>query len=205
MPSDSQTYSLPAKTLHWVIALAIFGLLAVGFYMHSMEASPLKWQLYGLHKATGILVLALVALRLAVMFVTPHPVQIESHARWEKFLTRLVKVLFWVCMLGLPLSGWVMSSAGGHPVSFYGLFEVPPIVDKNPDLGKLAYEAHELMAFGIIGLIVLHFAGALKHQFMDKDATIARMSACGTAWGPIVFGVLGLLAVAAGFAIPKLF
>jgi len=171
-----ETYNNPAKFFHWVIGLVFLGLLAVGFYMSGLERSPFKFELYGIHKALGISILALAVLRVVWRFIRPAPGHIETHQPWERALSGLVHFLLYTAMAVMPLSGWVMSSAGGHPVSFFGLFEVPAIVGENKALGGLANQIHEYAAYAILLALGLHFAGAAKHHILDRDVTLTRMS-----------------------------
>lgn len=169
-------YGSVAKSFHWIIAILIIGLLAVGMIMHEMDPSPLKFKIYGLHKATGITVLALAFLRLSWRMFTPRVEAMSSHEKWERVLAKVAHLLLCAAMFVMPLSGWVMSSAGGHPVMFFGLFEVPPIVGANKELGRLASEVHEISAYALIGLIALHILGAIKHHVLDEDSTLQRMT-----------------------------
>jgi len=170
------TYNKLAKFFHWVIGLLFLGLLAVGFYMEALDRSAFKFELYGIHKALGITVLALAVLRIIWRFIRPAPGHIDTHKPWERALSKLVHFILYAGILAMPLSGWVMSSAGGHAVSFFGLFEVPPIVGENKDLGTLARQIHELAAYAMLGALALHFGGAAKHHIIDRDVTLTRMS-----------------------------
>ncbi len=168
-------YGLLSKGFHWVIALIIFALCLAGLAMTEMENSPDKFRLYGLHKSFGILVLILVALRLSWRFYSPPPNAPDHHAGWEKGLAKATHLFLYFAMFAIPLSGWIMSSAGGHPVSLFGL-ELPPLVEKDNPIGKTAHQMHTILGLGIIVLIALHAAGAFKHHFIDKDDTLFRMT-----------------------------
>lgn len=164
-----------AKGFHWVVALLILGLLAVGFCMEDLAPDPFKFQIYGIHKALGIAVLALAAARLVWRIVNIVPASPPHHKTWEKILSRCADYALYALMFAMPLSGWAMSSAGGHPVGFFGLFELPPLVGKDPDLGKAMNALHGTLAWALIGVLSLHAAGALKHHFIDRDDTLRRM------------------------------
>ncbi len=157
------------------MALIVIGLLAVGFYMGELKSSPFKLQIYGLHKSFGMLVLALVILRVFWRFVSRPPISLPSHARWEKLLAHLVHILLYAGMVGMPLTGWLMSSAGDFPVHIFGLFEAPHIVGKNEAIFRATRELHETFGYMLLAAVGLHFAGALKHHFIDRDGTLRRM------------------------------
>lgn len=172
----SKSYHPVSIFFHWVIGVAIIVLLGVGLYMADLEPSdPNKWPLYAVHKAVGMTVLFLVALRIVWRGITPPPAPIETQARWERSLAKVVHILLYVGMVVMPVSGYVMSSAGGHAISIFGLFNVPLLVDKNEQIGGMAREAHEIGGNILIAAIVLHFLGAMKHHVLDRDGTLGRM------------------------------
>ncbi len=169
-------YGAVAKGFHWTIGLLILGLLALGLYMANADlAPPVRLPLYFYHKSFGIVVLTLAVLRLGWRFVNARPAALPQHKSWEKILARLVHGFLYVAMLGMPLSGWVMSSAKGYGVSVFGLFTLPNIVPENQAIFRAAANFHETAAYILMGLLVLHVAGALKHHFMDHDNTLRRM------------------------------
>lgn len=201
--NTEKKYGVVAKGFHWIIGLSILGLLAVGFFMTDLDRSvPYKFELYGIHKAIGISVLALASLRIIWRFINVHPSSLPSHAAWEKMLSKIIHFGLYIAMIGMPLSGWVMSSAGGHKVSFFGLFTVPAIVDKNPELGGLAHDTHGILGYVLLGMVALHIAGAAKHHILDRDITLTRMTVCGTkygAWFALLVG--GALLGTAGYVV----
>lgn len=175
MRNSNIQYGAVSKAIHWLMGLTIIGLLAVGLYMEGLDASPLKFQIYGLHKAIGIAVLAVFFVRVFWRFTNIVPDSLPSHRAWEKFLAHSVHVFLYVAMIGMPLSGWMMSSAAGYPVEFFGLFTLPHIVPESESLGDLMREIHALLGCALMAALGLHIAGALKHHFIDKDNTLRRM------------------------------
>jgi cytochrome b561 len=103
----------------------------------------------------------------------------EGLKAWEVALARVTHALFYLLMLGMPLSGWLMHSAfsGGKPVGYFGLFNLPGIpMAVNKPLGGVFHEMHELGGYAMLALFALHVAGALKHQFLDRHpGAIARI------------------------------
>lgn len=194
-------YGLVAKGFHWLVGLTMLGLLAVGFFMADLDRSPFKFELYGIHKALGIAVLAFAVLRIIWRFVNIQPGGLPTHEAWEKLLSKIVHVGLYITMIGMPLSGWIMSSAGGYPVSFFGLFKVPAIVEKNPELGGLANQAHGILGYALLVIVGLHIAGAAKHHVLDRDGTLGRMvhGDLGLVGGLFVLLIGGILAGAAAY------
>jgi cytochrome b561/polyisoprenoid-binding protein YceI len=177
LKNTKEKYGLIARGFHWLIALLIFCLLIVGFFMGSMSFGPDKLQVIGLHKSFGIAVLFLGALRIIWRTITPPPPSLSTHAWYEKILAKTIHIVFYFCIIAMPLSGWVMSSAGEYPVRVFGVFNLPAIAPKNHDLFEAMKEVHELLAYGLIASILLHIVGAVKHQIIERDATMQRMGA----------------------------
>lgn len=168
-------YGAVAQGFHWLVALLVIALLAVGLYMTGLKPGPDMFKIYAFHKSVGITVLVFAVLRLVWRLSNPHPQALPTHQQWEKFLAKLVHVFLYFAIIGMPLSGWIMSSAKGFPVSVFGWFTLPDLVGPSKDIGKLANEFHELIAYALIAAIVLHVAGAMKHHIIDKDSTLRRM------------------------------
>ncbi len=173
--NTNQNFGLISKGFHWGIALLILGLLVMGYYMVGLTASPFMFTLYGLHKSFGILVFGLVVLRLLWRIASIPPDALLSHKPWEKHLSKLVKLVLYASMIGMPLSGLVMSFSGGYPVRFFGV-ELPTLIGKDEDLSELMELVHLYVSYAFLISLFLHVLGALKHHFIDKDKTLKRMS-----------------------------
>ncbi len=166
-------YGMIAIFLHWLMAILLIGLLVFGLYMVNMPISLAKLKLYGWHKEYGILALMLVLIRIVwrLANLTPY----LALPLWEKIAARTVHWAFYVFMFAMPITGWLITSAAGLPVSFFGLFVLPDLVSPNPDLMKLCQEIHAWLGYGLIATIVLHTAAALKHHFINRDDILKRM------------------------------
>lgn len=170
-----ENYNPVSKIIHWTTALLVFGLLSLGFYMASLDFSEDKLELYALHKSFGLLVLMLAFVRVAWHLLVKKPKSLPSHAKWEKGLAHAAHAFLYFALFAMPLTGWVMSSAGDFTIKFFGL-DVPDIVAKDKGLFDFTREAHEIIAIILLGVIGMHMAGAFKHHFIDRDATLARMT-----------------------------
>lgn len=173
-----EKYGAVAKFFHWIIALMIIGMLCVGLYMTNDNvhlSMPDKMQIFGLHKSFGITILVLASLRLLWKLINTHPIPLPNHKRWEKNLAALVHGLLYAAMFLMPLTGWIGSSAKGFSVSVFHIFTMPNLVARNENLADIMWETHEVVAYVLIGIIGLHFAGAMKHMVIDKDGTLRRM------------------------------
>lgn len=163
------------KTFHWLTALTVIGLLAVGLYMVRAEKSAALFPLYNLHKSFGILVLGATALRVLWHLYSRKPGLVPGMAAWEKAAAHAGHFFLYICLFGMPLSGWIMSSAKGRTVKLFNTITLPDLVAKNQGLGETLEDVHEFLAYALIAMIVLHAAAALKHHFISHDATLRRM------------------------------
>lgn len=180
MLANSNTrYGSVAMTLHWLIAIAIIGMLVVGKYMHGLPNSdPNKFMLYQLHKSTGITILALTVVRLVWRFTGPVPPLPATMATWERWAAHVSHFLLYALMLLIPLSGWAVAStsSSGVPTVWFGLFEVPHLpVPVTDEAHEAAEEGHELFGNLVILLLLVHVGAALKHHFWDRDTVLRRM------------------------------
>ncbi|WP_430461898.1 cytochrome b [Thalassolituus sp. LLYu03] len=174
MKQPADQYSLATKLLHWGSALVIFGLLAVGLIMEEMPKGPEKFELMGLHKSFGVLALILILVRIPVRISNP-VAPLAGTPRGDVIKAKAVQGILYLLMLIMPLSGLLMSQAGGHPVAFFGL-ELPMLMDKNEDLHEFFEGVHGTAAWALIVVLVAHIGAALLHHFKMKDDTLKRMS-----------------------------
>ena len=101
-----------ARLLHWLMALLILAMLFIGVSM-VVDLSPRHTVLLSLHKATGLALLLLVVLRIAVRLGVPHPPLPHDLPAPQRWAAAASHVLLYGLMLGMPLLGWAMLSAGG--------------------------------------------------------------------------------------------
>ncbi|MHB1947229.1 MAG: cytochrome b [Gammaproteobacteria bacterium] len=166
-------YGLIAILLHWIMAILLIALLILGLYMVGLPVSLEKLKLYGWHKEYGILALILVIIRIVWRLSNITPTL--AIPLLEKIAARTVHWAFYGFMFAMPITGWLITSAAGLPVSFFGLFVLPDLVAPNPDLMKSFQEIHEWLGYGLIATIILHASAALKHHFINKDDILKRM------------------------------
>lgn len=170
-----ETYGWFAILFHWVMALLVIFMLCLGLYMASLpDHDPAKFKLISVHKEIGFTILILVILRSLWILNNIKP-RLDQLPAWEKWSALIVHGLLYVFMFLLPITGWLMSSAAGHGISFYGWFTIPSILPKNEMLSDLFFDIHSSLAFIFIGLITLHVLAAMKHLIIDKDTIFQRI------------------------------
>ena len=175
-----QKLSSTTVWLHWIIAIMIIGLLIVGVYMEENEV----YRLYPIHKSLGVIVFGFVILRVIWRIKNGWPQTIGQQAQFLQLVSKIVHYVLIIGTVLMPISGMLMSGAGGHGIAVFGV----ELLAKNPDpanaqavlaLNKtwagIGHEVHEWLAYILVTSVVLHIAGALKHHVLDKDGTLRRM------------------------------
>lgn len=168
-------YTSTAISLHWLMAAGLIGTFALGIYMHELPFSPDKLRLYSWHKWAGVTLFMLALLRLAWRAGHRPPALPVTMPTWMRRAAGGVHVALYVLMLAIPVSGWLMSSAKGVTTVWFGILPLPDLVGKDKALGDLLRDAHETLNFILLGLVAAHVGAALKHHFIDRDGTLARM------------------------------
>lgn len=167
-------YSPFSKWIHWLVALIVLPMLT-SFYLEDLP-KLYKGNVIGLHKSLGLCVLLLMIIRIISLHVVGRPALPNTMARWEWWLSRTVQYALYLCLILMPLSGWIMSTAAGRPPHFFWLVVAPfPGISPDKALSDFMFEIHHVLAFVIIGLLIFHISGALKHLLIDKDSVMASM------------------------------
>jgi cytochrome b561 len=168
-------YSAIAIALHWVLGLAIIGAFAMGVYMSDLPMSPSRLKLYNYHKWAGVTILALSALRLLWRLTHRPPADVPMPALQAR-LAHLTHIALYALFFAVPLAGWAYSSAAGFPIVVYGVLPLPDFVAPDKAMAEIYKELHGILAFTLAALVIAHIAAALKHQFVDRDGLLSRMS-----------------------------
>jgi len=173
-------YSRSLRVVHWVMATLIFGLIAVGLYMSDIEAdAPDKYDLYPIHKSFGFIVLMLFFVRIITRLKSHIPAPPQGLLRWEVRLSHAVHGLLYVSMFSMAFSGFMMNSTYAYVdgLDMFGLFTIPDITAKSEYWNSIFHTIHEITVYVLVGSLVLHLAGVVKHKFMDasENDVLARM------------------------------
>jgi cytochrome b561/polyisoprenoid-binding protein YceI len=183
MTARSERYTTVAITLHWVIAAAIIGMIFGGWYMSDLpDGAPGQYFLYQTHKSIGITILLLTVARIAWRVMNPPPTLPKDMTGLEKTASHLVHLGFYGIMIALPLTGWLYSSVSiklDVPTVLYGMISWPdvPFVEslKTETASGIVNFIHSKLAWVTFGLLALHVAGALKHEFSAEEGVLKRM------------------------------
>lgn len=165
-----------SQSLHWLIMLLIAILATVGLIMTELPKTPKYFWVYDLHKSTGLLVLALVLVRIGWRLYAGKPRPLPEVPAWQRRVAGVTHALLYILMLAIPLSGWLYDSASGlRPLRWYGALEVPKLAAPDEGLAEVARDAHEWLFWVLLALVIVHAGAALYHHLFRNDAVLARM------------------------------
>ena len=168
-------YGLATRLVHWVMAVAIVGMFVLGLWMVTLNYySPYYRTAPDIHRSVGILLLFLLVLRFGWRLANDKPSDDEL-SPLERRIANVVHWGFYPLLFALMVSGYLISTADGRPISVFGLFQVPALITGIPDQEDLAGAVHKYLAWGLVIFSGLHALAALKHHFLDRDATLSRM------------------------------
>ncbi|WP_313646618.1 cytochrome b [Pseudomonas sp.] len=169
-------YGAVSIALHWAVALAVFGLFGLGLWMVGLDYYD-PWRKAGpdLHKSIGLTLLAVMVLRVLWRFISPAPPAPASHGPFTRVAAKLGHLALYLGLFAVMIAGYLISTADGVGIPVFGLFEVPALISDLPDQADVAGVIHLWLAWGLVIFAVLHALAALKHHFIDRDATLKRM------------------------------
>lgn len=176
-----------SQLFHWLIVALILVQAALGLTGLLLPLGMEKLAVLARHKSIGMTILGLAVLRLLWRWLNPTPPLPSNLKPYERWLAHFTHVSLYVLLFAMPLTGWMMSSARGFPVSWFNLFQLPDLVPKNRALYDAMVTTHAALASTLAVVVALHVAGAIKHHFVLKDDTLRRM---------LPFGRITLCAIA---------
>lgn len=176
LSNTKQSWGSISIGLHWLTVILIIGLAVVGLIMTDLPTSPLKMQIYALHKSFGLTVLALTLIRLAWRLLSATPDEVPNTSRLQSWLARIVHGMMYVLLFAIPLSGWLYNSAAGFPLRWFGLLSLPKLFTGfNPSIKEFALETHETLFYVLAVLILIHAIAGLWHHYVLRDTILKRM------------------------------
>src|SRR5689334_3738697 len=169
------SWNSAAKFFHWLVALLIFTQIALGLAAVNWPLSPTKLNLFFWHKSIGMTVLVLVAIRLLWRFSSSIPALPADTPGWERHAAHASHFLLYVAMIGLPVSGWVLSSASGVPFQIFWTVPLPAIAPIDKDTAEFAKHVHHAFFFLLIPLLIAHIGAALRHHYVKRNDVLRRI------------------------------
>lgn len=176
LKNSTTHFGLITVTLHWLVAVTVFGLFALGLWMTELDYYD-SWYKQGpwWHKSIGILLFFIIIFRLFWRALTPPPVALISHKPWEIKLAHMAHLLLYFLLLAIMLSGYLISTADNRAIEVFDWFTVPATITSLPNQEDIAGWVHLILASILTGLASLHAVAALKHHFIDRDRTLKRI------------------------------
>jgi cytochrome b561 len=174
-PRPPRGYRPVAKGLHWITAAAVFGLLALGLWMTGLPIGLTKLEAYAWHKWIGLTVFLLTVARLVWRWHAPPPPLPDAVTLWERRLAPVSHGALLVLLVALPITGWLMSSAGGVEIFWFGLVPLPNPVPRDAGLFERLRTAHHWLAWTLMAVLALHVAAVVRHDVLRRDGVFRRM------------------------------
>jgi cytochrome b561 len=172
--NTTRTWGSLSKAFHWLIVLLIINQWWIAERAEDLKGLA-KLEALAWHKSFGMTVLMLAVLRLAWRLVNPTPELTTETKPWERALAKISHLLLYALIFAMPLTGWMMSSAKNYPVSWFKLFQFPDLVAPAEQTFHQMHDLHHLLFKVLVGVALLHVAGALKHHFIDRNDVLKRM------------------------------
>ncbi len=164
-----------AQLLHWLIVALIVVQVTLALIADELPLGMKKLAMLARHKSFGITILGLAVIRLLWRWANRTPALPNDLKPYERVLAHFTHAALYVLLFAMPLSGWMMSSARGFPVSWFGLIQLPDLVPKSTPLYAALLRTHDMLALALGAVVFLHIAAALKHHFVLKDDVLRRM------------------------------
>lgn len=174
--NDLAHWGAIAISLHWLSALAVFGLFGLGLWMTGLTYYD-SWyhKAPSMHKGIGVLLFITTVARLTWLLAMGRPGELSSHAPWQRLAARFAHIGLYLLLFGVMVSGYFISTADGRPLEVFGWFAVPPAFRGIDGQEEIAGTMHLILAIMLIALAVTHAAAALKHHYIDRDRALLRM------------------------------
>lgn len=173
--NTSIRYGALSTGIHWLMLLLFVAVYTTIDLRELFEkGSDPREALKTWHFMLGMLLFTLVWLRIAARFSGPSPDIHPEPARLQLQSAKLLHLVLYGLMIGIPLTGWLLLSASGKVIPFFGL-ELPALINVDKELAKQIKEVHELGGTTGYYLLGLHVAAALYHHYIKRDDTLTRI------------------------------
>jgi cytochrome b561 len=174
-PHAPQRFGTVAIALHWIVAAAVLGTVALALYLDTLELGDTKNLLLSTHKSVGLAILGLMALRLVWRLTHRVPPLPATMTAWQRMAAHTTHVGLYVIALAMPVTGYMSVAARGRETTFFGLFRVPELVPLDRALSNLSENLHTNGQYVLYALVGVHVVAALYHHFIAKDDILRRM------------------------------
>lgn len=172
-----ESWGWPARTLHWIVAVLVIGLFAFGLWMTEVPPREERRFYIAIHASIGITLLALMLVRIFWRAANVEPAQPEGTPAWQRKAAWISHRLLYALTFATLIVGWLLSGALKQPLEpkILGVIPVPQLLEAGSPYRRLLHQAHEWLAYALIGVVVLHASAALYHHFALRDLVMRRM------------------------------
>ena len=175
-PRAVAAYNPGLRTIHWLMAALIFVALPLGVWASLLPSGGrTRLEILFFHKSIGVTVLGLIALRIVWRLIVGAPAYAEPLGKLTQAASRAGHLALYALMIAMPASGYLASTAGGRPVSWFGLFELPRLVAKDKVLAVAASWAHLVFAWMLALMLATHLTAVVWHAMVKRDSVLTRM------------------------------
>ncbi|MBP2844346.1 cytochrome b [Dickeya oryzae] len=175
--NTSTRYGYISVLLHWVSAITVYGMFALGLWMVTLGYyNPWYHNAPEIHKGIGILLFLTLLFRVIWRWLSPPPPPLSSYSTLTRIGATAAHVFLYLLLFSILISGYLISTAEGQAISVFGWFSVPATLSGIPNQADSAGKIHLYLAWSVVILSALHALAALKHHFLDRDVTLKRMS-----------------------------
>jgi cytochrome b561 len=175
MHNSSTQYGSLARFFHWAIAVLVIVTIPIALTMLRIGEGKLQNFLFVVHESIGLTIFVLAVLRVVWRLVEPPPRLPASIPPGRATLAHINHWLLYLLLFLMPVTGYLSVVAGGYPLNFFALFDVPRLVEKSESLAKFTESAHLWLQYGVYALVLIHVAAALHHHFFRRDGVLRRM------------------------------
>lgn len=174
--NTSRRYGIISISLHWIFAIAVYAMFGLGLWMVTLSYYD-GWyhRAPELHKSIGVLLMMGLVIRVIWRHISPPPAAPKTHSKFTRISAVAAHITLYALLFALLISGYLISTAEGKPISVFGIFDVPATLADAGSQADIAGVIHLWLAWSVVILSVLHGLAALKHHFIDKDDTLKRM------------------------------
>lgn len=156
------------RWMHWLTGVLLLAIIAGGWFMTGLDSSvPYKYDIYDLHKSLGVLIILLMVLRVGIRKFSTVPKYPDSLSKFSRIVATATHHTLYLLAFLVPISGYLMSNAGGRDVPFFGL-TAPRVISENSDVASALHSFHVLVPYILLALVGLHIVAALYHRYFDK-------------------------------------
>ncbi|MEO8936448.1 MAG: cytochrome b [Burkholderiaceae bacterium] len=177
VPWSRIVYTRTAVILHWLIGIAILAEVGFGLYLREIaRGSPERGPAVNLHKSIGLVIGLAILVRLVWRFTHSPPPLPSDIPRWQSVAARANHTAMYLCMIVIPFSGYAASNFSKHGINLFNRWVLPPWGSDAPQVYTVLNTLHDVVAYVLLGLVVVHVVATLKHAWIDRDRPFARLS-----------------------------